>query len=131
MGVRVGKMSPVFLCASLVLPGPLVADQASDANRRIVEAVQTWSEAEELSGHDGMAVERLQLLLEVQQDLEQIIRDYPETDSAVALAVGESLGPLSLLGVESATEEISSAVAAEGTSAEACFLAPTFDCLIE
>lgn len=74
------------------LPQAAIADENSDANRLIVEAVQLLIAADE----EQDASKKVELLLSAKQKLESIIENYPGSDAAVKLATGQNIGNLSI-----------------------------------
>lgn len=89
----------LVLILSLLLAAPALAQTADDAaaNRLFVEAVQLWNRAE------GEPVEqRSATLQKVQANLKTIIDRHGGSALAVRLVIGETVGPLSVAGVERA-----------------------------
>jgi formylglycine-generating enzyme required for sulfatase activity len=89
----------IALILSLLLAAPALAQTADDAaaNRLFVEAVQLWNRAE------GESAElRPATLQKVQSNLKAITERHSSSTLAVRLVIGETVGPLSMAGVERA-----------------------------
>jgi formylglycine-generating enzyme required for sulfatase activity len=89
----------IALILSLLLAAPALAQTADDAaaNRLFVEAVQLWNRAEGES-----AEQRPATLQKVHANLKTILDRHGGSALAVRLVIGETVGPLSVQGVERA-----------------------------
>lgn len=106
--------------------GSATADQgSSEANRKLVEAVQAWSKARELESDPvANADERLLLIDEALSRLKSIVDEYPESDLAVQLVIGNEVGPLSI--------PLAEAALAEAQQYAGCYSGvPTLDCFLK
>src|SRR6056297_2199799 len=90
-----------------------VADANAKANELFVEAVQLWKQAEAVEGWGQQDVEaRLTLIEQVDAKLDSIVSDYPSSNLAVQLMVGD-VGPVSIDKVAEAVAELSAEVEAD------------------
>lgn len=81
-----------LVAVCLVIPPPSWAQQSSEhANQLFVEAVELWRQAERAPD-----AERPALYAAVRTNLERIVTEFPTTDLAVRIALGEGLGPIDL-----------------------------------
>jgi sulfatase modifying factor 1 len=99
----------IILTFALLLASPASAQTADDAaaNRLFVEAVQLWNRAQ------GQPVDQRPATLQrVQSNLKTIIERHSGSPLAVRLVIGETVGPLSVPGVDRAVR-----VAAEARGA--------------
>jgi formylglycine-generating enzyme required for sulfatase activity len=89
----------LVLIFALLLATPASAQTADDAaaNRLFVEAVQLWNRAA-----DESVEQRPATLQRVQSNLKTIIERHSGSTLAVRLVTGETVGPLSVAGVERA-----------------------------
>jgi formylglycine-generating enzyme required for sulfatase activity len=89
----------LVLIFALLLAAPALAQTADDAaaNRLFVEAVQLWNRAEFES-----VEQRAATLQRVQANLKTILDRHGGSALAVRLVIGETVGPLSVQGVERA-----------------------------
>ncbi len=98
----------------MVMTNPPISDEEA-ANRLFVEAVLLWNRAE------GQPVEvRAEILQRVQSNLKTIIERHSGSTLAVRLVTGETVGPLSVAGVDRAVRVAAEALAAAGVSFRDC-----------
>ena len=76
------------------------ADDASQANRLMVEAIKAMEAAEREPSAEG----KYNLLKQAFDKLKEIVERYPSTDLAVKLATGQRVGKVSLAGVRAALD---------------------------
>ncbi len=114
---QVSMLRSIVLILALMLATQALAQTAGDAaaNRLFVEAVQLWSRAE------GQPVEQRETTLRrVQSNLETIIERHSGSTLAVRLVIGETVGPLSVAGVDRAVRAaVVARAAADAAAAEA------------
>lgn len=84
-----------FACAPLVLAATGTVRAEETANSIFVEAVRTYQGAEALDDP-----ERLAALSEAKEVLQTIIDEFPSSDLAVQLISGQTIGMISMPGVE-------------------------------
>lgn len=114
----------VTMGMGLIAGDASAAESSSEANRKFVEAVQAWQRAEALAEDPvSHARERASLLKSVVANLNGIIEEHPESDLAVQLVIGSTIGPLSLPVAEAALEEAAQyGTCSKETINENCFL---------
>ena len=89
---RIIALAAAFVVFSL----PAWADANSAANRLFVEAIQALKHSEQMTSDSlEMARKRVDLLTLVNENLNQIISDYPSSNLAVQLLIGP-VGPVDL-----------------------------------
>src|SRR6056297_1303290 len=87
-----------------------VADANAKANELFVEAVQLWKQAEAVEGWGQQDVEaKLTLIEQVDAKLDSIVSEYPSSNLAVQLMVGD-VGPVSIDKVAEAVAELTAEV---------------------
>lgn len=84
--------------AAIALAAPVAADD-TDANRLLRQAHDRWVAAQAMAPDDPA---RAELLALAHRDLQTIVRAHPDSTVATLLALGESIGPLSLAAVDAA-----------------------------
>ena len=93
-----------MLIAVLCVPSaPLAADDSTQANRLLVEAVKLIQTA----GTKQTAGERLPLVESALAKLNEIVENHPSSDLAVKLITGQQIGDISLASVADAVEILS------------------------
>ena len=104
-------MTKLLLTAGLffLLPAPSLADDATQANRLLVEAVQLVDASELEPSPEGKSA----LLEKALDNLQEIIGQYPSTDLAVTLVTGQRVGNISLAGVREALNDVREAAPRE------------------
>lgn len=90
----------ILLCAGFVA-SPALADDAGEANRLMLEAIQLIQASEVEPSAEGKFI----LLKQAHDNLIEIVEQYPSTDLAVKLATGQRIGNMSLAGVREAMEQ--------------------------
>ena len=90
----------ILLCACLVV-SPALADDAGEANRLMIEAIQLIQASDVEPSAEG----KFNLLKQAHDNLIEIIEQHPSTDLAVKLATGQRIGNISLAGVRKAMEQ--------------------------
>ena len=90
----------VVIIFGLIGTGITVADDAGQANRLMVEAIQAVEAAEREPSAEG----KYNLLTRAFDKLKEIVERYPSTDLAVKLATGQRVGKVSLAGVRAALD---------------------------
>ena len=94
----------LLLIAVLCVPSaPLAADDSTQANRLLVEAMKLIQAA----GTKQTATERLPLMESALAKLNEIVENHPSSDLAVKLITGQQIGDISLAGVVDAVEILS------------------------
>ena len=94
----------LLLIAVLCVPSaPLAADDSTQANRLLVEAMKLIQAA----GTKQTATERLPLMESALAKLNEIVENHPSSDLAVKLITGQQIGDISLAGVADAVEILS------------------------
>ena len=94
----------LLLIAVLCVPStPLAADDSTQANRLLVEAVKLIQAA----GIKQTAAEQLPLMESALAKLNEIVENHPSSDLAVKLITGQQIGDISLAGVAEAIEILS------------------------
>ena len=94
----------LLLIAVLCVPStPLAADDSTQANRLLVEAVKLIQAA----GIKQTAAEQLPLMESALAKLNEIVENHPSSDLAVKLITGQQIGDISLAGVAHAVEVLS------------------------
>ena len=94
----------LLLIAVLCVPStPLAADDSTQANRLLVEAVKLIQAA----GIKQTAAEQLPLMESALAKLNEIVENHPSSDLAVKLITGQQIGDISLAGVAEAVEILS------------------------
>lgn len=98
---------PAHILAFLMLTvSPCWSGEAEEANRLFVRSIQAWHEAQNLEvSQSGNLLRKAELLEQIRTNLQRIVQDYPGSDIAVQLVIGNAVGPLSLQGVEAAAEQ--------------------------
>ena len=93
----------LLLVAVLCVPSaPLAADDSTQANRLLVEAMKLIQAA----GTKQTAADRLPLVESALAKLNEIVENHPSTDLAVKLITGQSIGAISLGELTSAIDEL-------------------------
>lgn len=101
------QITLVTLLAILSSFIPAIADDQSAANQLFVSAVQEWKEANVLSDSlDSNLDIRAKKIEGVWVKLDRIVRNHGGSGLAVKLAIGEQVGPLSLVKVKAALQSI-------------------------
>jgi len=113
----------VFL-SILLLALPASADDTAAVNRLFVDAISHWNAALALEeADDEQSVETLIGHLEaVHAALQSIVKDHSGSDLAVRLALGETVGPLSLKSAKDALD---------WARTVRCVMNPDRDCLFD
>jgi hypothetical protein len=94
----------LLLIAVLCVPStPLAADDSTQANRLLVEAVKLIQAA----GTKQTAAEQLPLMESALAKLNEIVENHSSSDLAVKLITGQQIGDISLAGVAHAVEVLS------------------------
>lgn len=94
----------LLLIAVLCVPSaPLAADDSTQANRLLVEAMKLIQAA----GTKQTAPERLPLMESALAKLNEIVENHPSSDLAVKLITGQQIGDVSLAGVAHAVDVLS------------------------
>ena len=94
----------LLLIAVLCVPSaPLAADDSTQANRLLVEAMKLIQAA----GTKQTAAEGLPLMESALAKLNKIVENHPSSDLAVKLITGQQIGDVSLAGVAHAVEILS------------------------
>ena len=87
-----GVMHLVFALAFCLLAWPVIADDAGEANKLMIEAIKLMDAVD----MEPSAEKKFNLLKEAYDKLTEIIERYPSTDMAVKLATGQRIGKVSL-----------------------------------
>ncbi len=96
-----GVMHLVFALVLYLLVWPVLADDAGEANKLMIEAIKLM-DAVDL---EPSAEKKFNLLKGAHDRLTEIVERYPSTDLAVKLATGQRIGNVSLEKVRKALEE--------------------------
>ena len=116
----------VFLATLMLFQLPLEARSESEgaANVLLVESVGLWSEfSSNPNNNFEDALVRFILITRIDRSLSAIVSQYPTSDLAVKLVIGESVGPLSLAAIQTELAGSKSLVN------RLCFSEPTVECV--
>ena len=90
-----------FACVFCLLASSSLADDAAQANRLMIEAVQLIQASEGEPSAEG----KFKLLKKAHDNLVEIIEHHPSSDLAVRLATGQRIGNISLAAVRKAMDQ--------------------------